>query len=105
MVYLRSNGALEGYDVMKQSSPWQPYLLDRGTTVTALAVSPDASVIAIGDTTGTIQFVNGKTGEFISEITGNFGTVLAIEFSEDGKKLATAGQDGVVRVFGIVELP
>ena len=47
---------------------------------------------------------NGKTGELRSEIVGNFGRLQAIEFSEDGKKIATTGTDGIARVFGIVEI-
>lgn len=105
MVYIDSNGSLVGYDVLKKSSPWQPYQVPATTEVTTLAVSPNGSLIVLGDESGHIQFVNGRSGEFISEIVGNFGIVHAIEFSEDGKKLATAGQDGVVRVFGVVELP
>ncbi|HLO16965.1 MAG TPA: protein kinase [Anaerolineales bacterium] len=103
MVYINSNGALEGYDVLRKTSPWPPYQIQSPTKVTVLAISPDGSLIAIGSATGKILFINGKTGEFIDELVGNFGTVLSIEFSEDGKKIATAGEDGVVRVFGILE--
>ena len=105
MVYMDSNGSLAGYDVLRQSSAWQPYHIPATTKVTTLAVSPNGSLIALGDESGHIQFVNGTSGEFIGEIVGNFGIVHAVEFSEDGKKLATAGQDGVVRVFGVVEFP
>ncbi len=105
LVYLDSNGSLASYDVLKQSSAWQPYRLPSTMNVTSLAVSPDGAIIAIGDASGQIQFVDGRNGALISEIIGNFGVVHAIEFSEDGTKLATAGQDGLVRVFGIVELP
>ena len=104
MVYMNSNGALEGYDVVKQTSAWPPYPLKSVMKVTVLAVSPDGSVVAVGGTNGKIRFVNGRTGEFISEIAGNFGTIQAIEFSEDGTKIATAGEDGLVRIFGIVNI-
>jgi WD40 repeat protein len=104
MVYINSNGALEGYEVLKQAPAWPPYQLKSPIKVTVLAVSPDGSIIAVGGSNGNILFVNGKTGEFMSEITGNFGTLQVIEFSEDGKKIATAGEDGVVLIFGIVDM-
>jgi WD40 repeat protein/serine/threonine protein kinase len=104
LVYMNSNGSLEGYDVLQKSSPWQPYHINNLTEVTALAVSPDGSLIAVGDTAGRLQFINGKSGEWLGKIVGNFGSLHAIKFSDDGTKIATAGQDGVVRVFGVVEL-
>ena len=104
MVYINPNGALEGYDVVKQTSVWPPYQIKDPRQVTVLAVSPDGSIIAVGSADGSILFLNGKTGEFMSELTGNFGTLETIKFSEDGTKLATAGQDGIVRIFGIVDM-
>jgi WD40 repeat protein len=104
LVYVDRNGALEGYDVLKKTSAWPPYRFQARANLTTLAISPDGSVIAVGDTTGTILFVDGKTGEFLSELVGNFGSLRAIEFSEDGKKIATAGEDGLVHIFGIVDI-
>ncbi len=104
MVYVSSSGLLEGYDVLKKSPAWPPYRLDNAEAVTTLAVSPDGSIIAVGDASGVIAFFNGKAGEFISKIVGNFGALYAIEFSEDGKMIATAGADGIARIFGIAEI-
>jgi WD40 repeat protein len=103
LVYINPNGALEGYDVIKQANAWPPYQLKDPKKVTALAVSPDGSLVAVGSADGAILLVNGKTGEYLSELTGNFGTLGTVKFSDDGTKMATAGQDGVVRVFGIVD--
>ncbi|MBI5824420.1 MAG: protein kinase [Chloroflexi bacterium] len=104
MAYLGSSGLLEGYDVIKKSPAWPPYRLDNSEAVTVLAVSPEGSMVAVGDTSGFITFFNGKTGEFISKIVGNFGTLYAIEFSDDGKLISTAGSDGIARIFGIAEI-
>jgi WD40 repeat protein/serine/threonine protein kinase len=104
MVYINANGALEGYDVVKQGSAWAPYQLKSPAQVKVVAVSPDGSIVAVGNTDGRILFVDGKTGTFVSELTGNFGKLETIKFSDDGKQMATAGEDGVVRIFGIVHM-
>jgi len=104
LAFINSNGLLEAYDVATKSAPWSPYRLSGLEAVTSIAVSPDAAIIAVGDESGRIIFFDSKTGQPMSEIVGNFGRLQAIEFSEDGTLIATAGSDGVVRVFGIVEL-
>lgn len=103
MAYINSNGLLEGFDVLNKTSPWPPYRLADVNAISVMTISPNGSVIAVGDDSGRITFINGKTGEYIGEAIGNFGSVYAIEFSESGDKLATAGADGIVRVFAIVE--
>ena len=105
LVYIDSNGSLARFDVLKKAAAWPPYQLKDLAKVTVLAVSPDSSVIVVGHETGKISFFNGRTGEFLSDTIGNFGTVRVIQFSEDGTKFATAGDDGLVRVFGIVDIP
>ena len=101
LVFINSNGMLEGYDVLSKSAPWQPYRFAEADPVTSMAVSPNAAIIAVGTASGRIIFFDGKTGQPVSEIVANFGRLQAIEFSEDGRLIATAGTDGVVRVFGI----
>lgn len=100
MVFENANGLLEAYDVLEKKSPWPPYRMEN--SISALAVSPDGSVVAVGDVLGNMLFLNGETGELISQVPGNFGKLETIRFSADGIKLATAGDDGAVRVFGIV---
>ena len=105
LVYVNSNGLLESYDVLQKTSPWPPYRVEGMDTLTALAVSPDGSMVAIGDASGKLLLLNGKTGEPIHTTTGDFGRLRVILFSEDGTKLATTGDDGLVHVFGIVDRP
>jgi WD40 repeat protein len=104
LVFMNSNGLLEGYDVLLKIAPWQPYRLADADLVTSIAVSPNATVIAVGMDSGKIIFFDGETGQSVGETVGNFCKLQAIEFSEDGTKIATAGSDGVVRVFGVVEI-
>ena len=102
LTFVNSSGMLEGYEVLAKESPWLPYRLD--VQVTTLAVSPDGGLIVVGDVTGRMLFIDGKTGQLVGELPGNFGRLEAIQFSEDGQKIATAGQDGLVRIFGVVEI-
>lgn len=104
LAFINSNGSLEGYDVLKKTGPWQPYHLASSTLVTSIAISPDSGIIAVGEASGKIIFFDSKTGQPVGKLVGNFGSLQAIKFSEDGKKIATSGTDGVVRVFGIVEI-
>ena len=41
IAYINSNGSLEGYDVLKKVSAWQPYHLENSQRVTAMAISPE----------------------------------------------------------------
>lgn len=103
LAFINANGLLEAYDVLSRTMPWPPYRLEEGLVVTSMAVSPDAAMIAVGDASGRIIFFDGGTGQPLGEIVANFGSLRTIEFSDDGTKIAAAGTDGVVRVFGIVE--
>jgi len=48
-----------------------------------------------------VIFQDAQTGAFLFEIKGNYSTVQDIQFSSDGKMVATAGQDGTARLFGV----
>lgn len=104
LAFINGNGLLEAYDVLRKVMPWPPYRLEDGFAVTGMAVSPDAAIIAVGDASGRLLFFDGRTGQLLGEIVANYGSLQAIEFSDDGTKIATAGTDGVVRIFGIVEV-
>ncbi|MFZ5883267.1 MAG: protein kinase [Chloroflexota bacterium] len=98
MAYLNSNGLIEGFDVEAGQFRWRYKPESR---ITVLAVSPQGDLVAAGTENGEVLFLDGQNGSLLAMITGNFKAVRAIEFSEDGVKLATAGDDGIVRVFGI----
>jgi len=104
LVYRNSNGLVEGFDLVSKQLLWKyPLASKPDSKVTALAVSSDGSVVAVGSENGKVLLLDGKNGELLAELAGNFGAVQALKFSNDDRKLATAGFDGAVRIFGVVK--
>ncbi|MCY2951602.1 MAG: protein kinase [Planctomycetota bacterium] len=66
-----------------------------------LAVSPQASVLAIGSTDGKIQLVSLSTGARLLDIQAHANPVFALAFSPDGRILASGGgfADGSIRLW------
>lgn len=66
----------------------------RGHTF-ALAISPDGSRIAVGDSESEVVVWHGDTEKRLPHI----GEAQDLAFSADGALLASAGSDGLIRVF------
>jgi WD40 repeat protein len=65
--------------------------------VTAVAFSPDSSLIATGSYhDGTLRLVDAGTGRLLSEIQVSMFGVGAVAFSPDGKYLVTPSNEGVL---------
>jgi WD40 repeat protein len=74
--------------------------------VTALAISPDQKVFATGggepSRSGQIKLWNLETGELVREIeTPHSDTVFSVDFSRDGKFLASSAADRFMKVFQV----
>ena len=67
------------------------YYWSVGENVASLAFSPDGTMIATSDSTGTIKIWRIWTTEVLMEIPG-----LYASFSPDGKWIGTAGENGLV---------
>lgn len=76
--------------------------LRTGSAVTAVAFSPDSSVL-VGGMTGRIAMWNATTGQPMNECAGFDSTVTSVAFSPDSKTLASGSQwnDGKVRLWDV----
>lgn len=99
LAYIKGNGWLEAYDPISDKVLWTN---NNHHAITAIALSPDGSMVAIGSPDGILTFLDGKTGRDLFKITGNYGSLQAIAFTGQGNIVATAGFDGTVRLFGVL---
>lgn len=67
----------------------------------ALALSPDASLIACGSEDSTVKLWHTITGELIATFTGHLSDVNHLTFSPDGNILASGSYGGTVRFWDI----
>ena len=65
--------------------------------ITAIAFSPDGSLLASGSGDTNIKLWNVKKGSFIETLRGNTSGVLALDFNDDGSRLVSGSGD---KLFG-----
>jgi predicted outer membrane repeat protein len=66
-------------------------------TVTTMALSPDHAMLALGYRDGTIRVLNPWSGKLLHTSTPVWcGPVYSVEFSSNGKVLATGGGSGTI---------
>ena len=70
-----------------------------GAAVTALAFSPDGSMIASGCSDGLVRLWDTATGSFISDCAGHTGEVRSLAFSPDGEHLVSGSVDSTARIW------
>ena len=70
--------------------------------VTAIAWSPDGSMLAAALASGPILVLTGDTGRVVHELPGHGMGTLALDWSRDGRWLASGGQDGKARLWDAI---
>jgi WD40 repeat protein len=69
--------------------------------VNALAWSPEGKLLAAATLAGPVALLEAGEGKVLRELPGHPGGALAVDFSPDGRLLATGGQDGLLRVYAV----
>ena len=64
---------------------------------TALAVSPNGAMIAVGGDEGTVEVFGAEKGRRLATLKGHKGAVRAVAFAPDSGLIVTGGEDGTVR--------
>jgi WD40 repeat protein len=68
-----------------------------------VAISHDGSMVAAGDSDGTIHLWQAATGEPIAVLSGHTKTVTSVDFSPNDALLASSGADGTVRLWNVAQ--
>lgn len=66
--------------------------------ITAIAISPDGSEIALGDAHGNVLTHSTVDGRQLRRFKVHDGSVWSIRYSRDGKNILTAAADNLVRI-------
>ncbi|MCS7185681.1 MAG: protein kinase [Armatimonadetes bacterium] len=72
-------------------------------TVSAVAFSPDSSLLASGGFDRTVRLWDFRSGKQLRVMKGHEDSVLAVAFSEDGRRLGSASADRTVRLWHLLE--
>jgi hypothetical protein len=71
---------------------------------TAMAISSDSRIVALGSGTGTIRLFDVATGKSTGAIQAHLGGIYAMAFSPDGRRLATGSMDTTAIVWDVAAL-
>ncbi len=67
--------------------------------ITALALSPDGTRLAVGAEAGDVRIYETESGKLVTRCSGHQGGIYALQFTPDGASLATGGFDGTIRLY------
>lgn len=97
--YIVLEGAFEVYQLDAETGETLN-TLDVDGFANSVAVSPDSSLIAVATSDGLSVF-NAESGLVVAQITSHTDDVNTLVFHPDQTMIATASDDGTIRIFGI----
>ncbi len=71
-----------------------------GQTLTSLVFNLGADIVAVGTENGAITLIDINTMEIVKTMNGHKGRINYLIFSPDNRYLLSAGEDGVIKVWG-----
>ncbi|HUQ70330.1 MAG TPA: hypothetical protein VM165_12445, partial [Planctomycetaceae bacterium] len=82
-----------------EPTAWPLPTVDASQVVTAFSLSADDSQLAVGISTGEVLLLNSADGTLIRRWRAHAEKIYAIQFLPAGEQVATAGDDGSVRLW------
>lgn len=82
------------------SATWAPVTtMETEDYANSVAIDPAGTVAAIGQGNGDIQIRALPSGDVVAALTGHGGPVSAVSFAPEDKLLASAAEDGTIRLW------
>lgn len=94
-------GVIDGHDVSEFICPNPNFhsVDNAGPFVVSIGLSPDGSLIAWGTSQDSIIIAKTDCANIVTTLESAHGSVYRVEWSPDGKYLASAGENGMVRIW------
>ncbi len=87
----------------QQPYNWSDLSLNHGSSVNALAFSPDGTILASGANDGTIRLWNPNDGSLLNIMDAHRMPVSDLAFSADSRQLISASHDGTIYTWRLPE--
>lgn len=99
--WLATTGESDGVHVWIADTGEHVYHLAE-IAATDVNFSPDSQILAVGTGAATIELRAAATGELLGDpILGHTNTVWSVEFSPDGRRLASSSRDSTIRIWDV----